>query len=58
MSAAKLKDIAKEVGTKYYKSGAVNLYGTDPEKALSMLLSQKRSKTSLIKDIKSMQKKL
>lgn len=56
LSMNKLKEIAREKAIPFYYKN--NLGGENKEKAIDSLLSQPRSKTSLIKDILSMQKGL
>ena len=58
MSIPQLKGVAKELGKKYYIQSGMFKTQEEANKALEALLSQKRSKTSLLKDIKSMKRKL
>ncbi len=62
-SVSELKEYCKKVAFEYYStpeytkhSGSLSI--SEKEKRIHLLLSQKLSKTSLIKDIKSMEKKI
>lgn len=59
MSLQKLRKIATEVATEYYSSGKSGIsFGSTPPSVAAAMLAQRGSKTGLIKDIRSMQKKL
>ena len=59
MSLQKLRKIATEVATEYYSSGKSGIsFGSTPPSVAAAMLAQRGNKTSLIKDIRSMQKKL
>ena len=59
MSLQKLRKIATEVATEYYSSGKSGIsFGNTPPSVVAQMLAQRGNKTSLIKDIRSMQKKL
>lgn len=59
-SNAKLRESLRKLATEYYNSGKsrISFGGLSPEQAVNMLLSQKRSRSSMIKDYKSMKKTL
>lgn len=58
MSTKKLKEVAMDKAYEYYSSENchINLGNTLPKEAVNSLMAQKRSKTSMIKDIMAMQK--
>lgn len=58
MSTKKIKEVAMDKAYEYYSSENchINLGNTSPKEAVNSLMAQKRSKTSMIKDIMAMQK--
>jgi len=58
MSNSQLRERAKKLAMEYYPKSGISFGDVSIESAVNSLMSQNRSKTSLIKDIISMQNKL
>lgn len=58
MNIKNLKKVAKELALEYYPKNGINYGDRSIEDVVNELINQDRTKTSLIKDIKSFQRKL